>query len=97
MSKSLDQIWFWKKHSDYFFTGVYLVVFSRAFIYKTDASYGRNPHYKTKTDSLYQLDGVFLVNSEEARDLLQWRHNERDGVSNHRRLDYSLNRLFRHR
>ena len=28
---------------------------------------------------------------------LQWRHYERDGVSNHRRLDYLLNRLFRHR
>ena len=28
---------------------------------------------------------------------LQWRHNERDGVSNHRRLDYLLNGLFRHR
>ena len=28
---------------------------------------------------------------------LQWRHNERDGVSNHRRLYYLLNRLFRHR
>ena len=27
----------------------------------------------------------------------QWRHNERDGISNHRRLDYLLNRLFRHR
>ena len=26
---------------------------------------------------------------------LQWRHNERDGVSNHWRLDYLLNRLFR--
>ena len=26
---------------------------------------------------------------------LQWRHNERDGVSNHRRLDCLLNRLFR--
>ena len=25
----------------------------------------------------------------------QWRHNERDGVSNHRRLDCLLNRLFR--
>ena len=29
--------------------------------------------------------------------LLQWRHNERDGVSNHRRLDCLLNRLFRWR
>ena len=28
---------------------------------------------------------------------LQWRHNERHGISNHRRLDCSLNRLFRHR
>ena len=28
---------------------------------------------------------------------LQWRHNEPDGVSNHRRLDYLLNRLFRRR
>ena len=26
---------------------------------------------------------------------LQWRHNEHDGVSNHRRLDCLLNRLFR--
>ena len=25
---------------------------------------------------------------------LKWRHNERDGVSNYRRLDYLLNRLF---
>ena len=28
---------------------------------------------------------------------LQWRHNECDGASNHRRLDYLLNRLFRRR
>ena len=28
---------------------------------------------------------------------LQWRHNERDGVSNHRCLDCLLSRLFRHR
>ena len=28
---------------------------------------------------------------------LQWRHNWRDGVSNHRRLDSLLNRLFRRR
>ena len=26
---------------------------------------------------------------------LQWRHNEPDGISNHRRLEYLLNRLFR--
>ena len=28
---------------------------------------------------------------------LQWHHNDCDGVSNHQRLDYLLNRLFRHR
>ena len=28
---------------------------------------------------------------------LQWRHNERDGVSNHPPHHYLLNRLFRHR
>ena len=28
---------------------------------------------------------------------LQWRHNERDGVSNHQRLDGLLKRLFRRR
>ena len=28
---------------------------------------------------------------------LQKRHNERDGISNHRRLDCFVNRLFRHR
>ena len=28
---------------------------------------------------------------------LPWRHNKRDGVSNHRRLDYLLNHLFGHR
>ena len=26
---------------------------------------------------------------------LQWRYDERDGVSNHRRLDCLLNRLFK--
>ena len=29
--------------------------------------------------------------------ILQWRHNECDGISNHRRLDGLLNRLFWHR
>ena len=28
---------------------------------------------------------------------LQWHHNERDGISNHRHLDCLLNRLFRRR
>ena len=28
---------------------------------------------------------------------LQWRHNEGDGISNHRRLHYLLNRLFKYK
>ena len=35
------------------------------------------------------------VHSFPITDSLEWHHNERDGVSNHRRCDYLLNRLFR--
>ena len=35
--------------------------------------------------------------STESSITLQWRHNERDGDSNHRRLDCLFNRFFRHR
>ena len=39
-----------------------------------------------------------LTNSIKSNiDPLQWRHNGRDGVSNHQGLDCLLNRLFRHR
>ena len=34
---------------------------------------------------------------EISSETLQWRHNERDGVSNHQRLDRLLKRLFRRR
>ena len=40
---------------------------------------------------------VVLVPSYHPAYSWQWRHNERDGVSNHRRLDCLLNRLFRQR
>ena len=33
----------------------------------------------------------------ELTQLLQWRHNEHDGISNHLLLDCWLNRVFRHR
>ena len=33
--------------------------------------------------------------SQSFQKTLQWRHNKRDGVSNHRGLDCLLNRLFR--
>ena len=38
-----------------------------------------------------------LKHMRERTNSLQWRHPERDGVANHRRLDCSLNRLFRPR
>ena len=37
----------------------------------------------------HQAVGIFVA--------LQWRHNERDGVSNHQPRDCLLNRLFRYR
>ena len=38
---------------------------------------------------LYELCNIALA--------LEWRHNERDGVSNHQRLDGLLNRFSRRR
>ena len=38
-----------------------------------------------------------LVNYNPSIYTLQWRHNERDGVSNHRCLDCLFNRFFRRR
>ena len=51
---------------------------------------------------LHLLFGLFsyaLIDGlvQERRNSLQWRHNEHDGVSNHRRLHCLLKRLFRHR
>ena len=46
-------------------------------------------HYMVATDS-----HIYTLNHCEA---LQWRHNERDGVSNHQPHDCLLNRLFRYR
>ena len=40
---------------------------------------------------------VDATNTLEETHSLQWRHNERHGVSNRRRLDCFLNHLFRHR
>ena len=45
-------------------------------------------------DCLYSSQGRYSANIDK---LLQWHHNERDGVSNHRRLDCLFSRLFRRR
>ena len=43
-------------------------------------------------------DGIALsFNVMATNYALQWRHNERDGVSNHRRLHCLINHLLRHR
>ena len=44
---------------------------------------------------LYPLFYVHEAQNNIKNMLLQWRHNELDSVSNHRRLDGLLNRLFR--
>ena len=48
----------------------------------------------TKCDDICRSDDQRRLRIDNA---LQWRHNKLDGVSNHRRLDYWLNRLFRRR
>ena len=43
---------------------------------------------------LYAISCIVGCDSSKVKFTLQLRHNERDGVSNHRRLDCLLNRLF---
>ena len=42
---------------------------------------------------MYIINYIILITKLRTM-TLQWHHNERDGVSNHRRLDCLLNRLF---
>ena len=48
---------------------------------------------------IYRLQNTpsTLAGSVQVYLSLQWRHNEGDGISNHRRLHYLLNRLFRYK
>ena len=50
-----------------------------------------------KLQSIVLMKYLLQIICEHITFLLQWRHNERGGVSNHQRLDYLLNRLFRRR
>ena len=45
--------------------------------------------------TLGHMKGTQTGSSKKLRFKLQWRHNGRNGVSNHRRLDCLLNRVFR--
>ena len=51
---------------------------------------------KIDTEHVYPRIPVSETNDSMAN-WFQWRHNKRDGVSNHRCFDWLLNRLFRHR
>ena len=45
----------------------------------------------------YKLYNWYILtnHSQFKKYIIQWRHNDRDGVSIHRRLDSLLNQLFR--
>ena len=55
----------------------------------------QNLDIPTLTDALQHIyiSGVWIIPYKT----LQWRHNERNGVSHHRRLDCLLNRMFMRR
>ena len=57
--------------------------------------------YTCKTASLYWNGPKIIIdeclNTQMNIYALQWRHNDRDGVSNQQRIDCLLNRLFRRR
>ena len=46
---------------------------------------------------IYRLHNKTQQSASSIHNTLQWRHNQRDGVSNHQPHDCLLNRLFRHR
>ena len=66
----------------------------------TDCQLDPWEHTSVKFESKYKIfvrENAFEIAVYEWRSHIQWRHNERDGVSNHRPLDCLLNRLFRRR
>ena len=57
-----------------------------------------NPRCRQARQSWHRDNSRFSVYLwHQCRFSLRWRHNERDGVSNHQPHDCLLNRLFRHR
>ena len=57
------------------------------------------PSVATKLASWISVFSVWVPNKVITMklDILQWRHNERDGVTNHQRIHCLFNRLFRRR
>ena len=62
----------------------------------TDVGWKRGGHSYWKCDyrNLSETANASDSLAQAVSDTLQWCHNERDGVSNHRRLDCLLSRLF---
>ena len=55
-------------------------------------------HRKNRNHIILSVIEIYItIAGNVARISLHWRHNDRDGVSNHRRLDCLLNGLFRRR
>ena len=76
----------------------YLMEAVPAFLYKRNVLFYGQLLISIKVNMLYHdVSRGFVWMLRLRAPILQGRHNERDGVSNHRRLDCLLNRLFRHR
>ena len=59
---------------------------------------GEVPTRAVKEANVWRTKSIdFVTRDKRLRQTLQWRNNERDGVSHHRRLDCLLNGLFRRR
>ena len=60
-----------------------------------------DPFWVVDLGSIYRISHISITNrlrfSGESLNTLQWRHNERDGVSKHQPHDCLFNRLFRRR
>ena len=61
-------------------------------IISLDCVYAKGCDFESKGDKLYWF-GVSRIQTQASQgpSPLQWRHNERDGVSNHGRLNCLLN------
>ena len=70
----------------------------RVSLYWLKAQQGQRQNIMGQSDlELTKVHPCLILTCCSCCDSLRWRHNERDGVSNHQRLDGLLNRLFRRR
>ena len=68
-----------------------LIYRESAAIYGTKVGGASHQSDVWRADFMVKYGGIYCDTGKS----LRWRHDERDTVSNHRRLDYLLNRLFR--